>query len=418
MALDCKGIRMLHFADAHIGMENYGRIDPATGLHSRLQDFLDTLEATVDYAIEHDFDLIVFAGDAFKTRDPNPTQHREFARRIMRAAARGIPVVLLVGNHDVPNAAGKANSLELYGVLQAPNVHVLQRPTILRLDTRRGPVQVAALPHLPRSSLLAREEFRSLGLAELNTLMADKLCRVIDDLAARLDPEVPSVLTAHLSVAEGRVGSERTIMVGTEMVLPVSALDRPEFDYVALGHLHPHQVLGPGGKVVYAGSLDRVDFGEEGDAKGFVAVDLVRGDARWEFVANRVRPFVTLRVQAGVEDPTADILRAIESRDLDGAIVKLVVAVDPKRWPQVRQKEIVAALEERAFFALPIHREFTAPAVALRNPAITERVNPVDALEQYFRTSKKPACDLEGLLARARRLEEEIREAERASAGL
>ncbi len=33
-------IRVLHFADIHIGMENYGRIDPGTGINTRVIDFL------------------------------------------------------------------------------------------------------------------------------------------------------------------------------------------------------------------------------------------------------------------------------------------------------------------------------------------------------------------------------------------
>ncbi len=32
-------MRLLHFSDLHIGMENYGRVDPATGLSTRLGDF-------------------------------------------------------------------------------------------------------------------------------------------------------------------------------------------------------------------------------------------------------------------------------------------------------------------------------------------------------------------------------------------
>ena len=67
-------IRMLHFADVHIGMENYGRIDPTTGTSTRVRDFLDRLDEVIDYAIEHEADLAVFAGDAFKDRNPEPTQ--------------------------------------------------------------------------------------------------------------------------------------------------------------------------------------------------------------------------------------------------------------------------------------------------------------------------------------------------------
>ncbi len=72
-------IRLMHFADVHFGVENYGRFDPATGLPSRLVDFRDALNAAIDIALEANVELAVFAGDAYKTRDPNQTHQREFA---------------------------------------------------------------------------------------------------------------------------------------------------------------------------------------------------------------------------------------------------------------------------------------------------------------------------------------------------
>ena len=79
-------IKILHFADLHLGVENYGRLDPQTGLSTRLADFLRCFDFLVDHAAHHDVDLALFAGDAFKTRDPSPTYQREFARRIRRLA--------------------------------------------------------------------------------------------------------------------------------------------------------------------------------------------------------------------------------------------------------------------------------------------------------------------------------------------
>ena len=71
-AHDMQPIKLLHTADIHIGMENYGRIDPATGINARVMDFLRRLSDIGDYAIEQGVDVFVFAGDAYKTRDPNP----------------------------------------------------------------------------------------------------------------------------------------------------------------------------------------------------------------------------------------------------------------------------------------------------------------------------------------------------------
>ena len=92
-------INLLHLADIHIGMENYGRLDPQSGLNSRVVDFLRRLSQAIDMALERNVDVCIFAGDAYKNQRPNPTFQREFARRIKRLAAEGVPVVLLVGNH-------------------------------------------------------------------------------------------------------------------------------------------------------------------------------------------------------------------------------------------------------------------------------------------------------------------------------
>ena len=92
-------MRILHFSDVHIGVENYGRTDPDTGLSTRLIDFLSTLDEVVDCAIDERIDLALFCGDAYKSRDPSQTHQREFAKRIARLASEGIPVFLLLGTH-------------------------------------------------------------------------------------------------------------------------------------------------------------------------------------------------------------------------------------------------------------------------------------------------------------------------------
>ena len=94
-------VRILHFADAHIDMANYGRHDPESGLPLRVVDFLNSLDTIVDTAIDEQVDLVLFAGDAYKDRSPAPTYQREWGRRIMRLSHAGIPTLLLVGNHDL-----------------------------------------------------------------------------------------------------------------------------------------------------------------------------------------------------------------------------------------------------------------------------------------------------------------------------
>jgi len=79
-----QAVRLIHTADLHLGTELYGHTDSTTGLSTRMTDFTRALDRVVDYAIAEDVDLFLFAGDAYKTRDPNSTYRREFDRRARR----------------------------------------------------------------------------------------------------------------------------------------------------------------------------------------------------------------------------------------------------------------------------------------------------------------------------------------------
>ena len=110
-------IKFLHVADTHIGVENYGRLDSGTGLHTRLQDFIKSLRFAFEEALKENVDLVIFAGDAYRSCDPTPTHQREFASLIRMVSAEKIPVVMVTGNHDNPVAFGKASSVDIFGTL-------------------------------------------------------------------------------------------------------------------------------------------------------------------------------------------------------------------------------------------------------------------------------------------------------------
>src|SRR5260370_26782216 len=144
-------MRILHLADLHLGTELYGHYDAATGSSTRLADFTHMLDIAVEHAISERVDLFLFAGDAYKTRDPSPTQQRELAKRLRRLLEAGIPVFLLTGNHDMPNAVARATSLDIFGALSPAGFTVASRPGVHTIATRSGPLYLIAVPWLTRS---------------------------------------------------------------------------------------------------------------------------------------------------------------------------------------------------------------------------------------------------------------------------
>ncbi|MDD5637536.1 MAG: exonuclease subunit SbcD [Atribacterota bacterium] len=160
--------KFLHFADIHLGVENYGRIDSHTGLHSRLVDFIRTLTVAIDIALEEKLDFALFCGDAYKNNNPNPTHQREFARQIFRLSQAGIPTVLINGNHDNPLTFGRASSLDIFHTLHIANINVVTEPTLLSLQTGKGNIQVIGIPWPTRNQYLQKEEYRDSGLNLIN----------------------------------------------------------------------------------------------------------------------------------------------------------------------------------------------------------------------------------------------------------
>ncbi len=401
-------IRLLHFADVHIGMENYGKTDPAFGISSRVMDFLQRMNEIVEYAVEHDADLAIFAGDAFKTRQPSPTYQREFARRIKRLAQQ-CPVVLLVGNHDIPPVMQKASTVEIFHTLEVENVIVGRSDKLHWIETKRGPVQVATVPYPMRHRLLGELNTRGLGIEDLDRLLREQVGLLIRNLAEEVNPEVPAVLTAHFSVMEAKLGSEKNVMLGRDVAVMKSTLDDPIWDYVALGHIHYHQDLNSGRypPIVYSGSIERIDFGEEGDPKGFCWVELARGQTTYRFVELPARPFVTIRVDVRDEsDPTQRVVEAIAAHDIADAVVRVIITTTPQGDLLIRDRDVEAALAPAAFIAA-IQRDVEYPARRRLGTERPEALTPVELLERYLWTKDVPPDRVERLKQYAEKLFEE-----------
>lgn len=399
-------IRALHFADLHVGMENYGKLDPQTGISSRIRDFLDRLDEVVAHAERHEADLVIFAGDAFKTRDPDPTQQREFALR-MKKLADQVPVFMLVGNHDIPGIAARATSIDIFRTLEVKNITVGRTVGSKVVQTKRGPVFLAWVPFPVRNRLLAQEEYRGLSVEDLDRALESAVTGWLEDLARAAEQhDMPRVLVGHFSVSGATFGSERSVMLGRDLVVHKAALADPAWDYVALGHIHKHQNLTPKSAagvppIVYSGSLERIDFGEAVEDKGFCWLNLARGATTWQFCPVRARPFRTIEVDARAEDdPTAAVLAAIQARPIDGAVVRVTVHLREGQEGSLHRREVEQALAAAncvAGISVEVERETRLVGLGTTPEALT----PLQWLERYLGAKNKPPERLKRLLEAA-----------------
>lgn len=400
---------VLHLADLHLGIEAYGRRDPGTGLSTRLLDALRCLDEAVTYAITEAVDLVVIAGDVYDRPDPDPACQREFGARIARLSREGIPVVIVLGDHDLPALRERANGLAPLTSLEVEGVTVCRVPEIFTMETGAGAIEIAALPAAATADLVSTGERASLSSQQAVGLQRQRLAERIANLDGAREGALPSILLAHLEVEGASAGSEADLadlMVHRAPSLGGETLAETGFDYIALGHLHSYQDLSPGAKgpsIVYAGSPDRLDFGDERVAKGFVVAQLGRRRrARHELLRTPARRFVTVRARAGADDPTQAALAAIQRRRVGDAIVRLIVSA--AEGAALDRSAIRAALAD-AHFIGPIIAEAARSRAQTR--AAERRLgmtDPVEALKAHLQARGVPPAQTRALCDAAARL--------------
>ncbi len=397
-------MKLLHFADAHIDMANYGRHDPETGLPMRVLDFLKSLDAIVDAAISEKVDMVIFAGDAYKDRSPAPTFQREWGRRIMRLSQAKIPTLLLIGNHDISPAAGRAHAIQEFKTLQVPFVKVLDKPCFLKPDDLWNvPVQVIAMPWIARSGLMANLEMSGSESEKIFSNIEERISDLVEGWISEADKNLPIIFTAHASIEGAKFGGERLVMLGNDLVLSGSLVKNPRFSYVAMGHIHKPQDVNEGNQppVIYPGSIERVDFGEAKEDRFFIIAEIENGkDTRVEWNQLKgTRKFIDRRtVLRSSEDATNALKDALPSpKEMSEAIVRLSVEY-PREWDTLIDEAALRKYAEGAFEFHLVKRPQSEARVRIPEGQVVSSLSPLDLLAQYFDAAKvKDADELQKL---------------------
>ncbi len=330
---DPAAARILHTSDWHLGVSVRNR--------SRAEDHDTAIAEVVDIARAAQPDLILHTGDLFDGHRPPMA---DFGRAIvaLRDLAEIAPVVVLAGNHDsaaalevLGTAVGDQLSDELDAGSYEPlrpcrqRIRVHARPTtagkgaVATYPSKSGvEIRLAALPFVHANRVL--KEFDQ--LAEANTTYADKLREIVGVLTKAVLTDFDhskqvAVFASHVHVTEAALSSERTVHVSTDYA--TDAAHMPEaYGYLAFGHIHVPQPVA-GGRGRYAGSILEVDFGEEGETKQVVIVDLEPGRPARQHLIPLVRARKLRRVRAALAE-----LPGLEA-ELGSDIVEVTVTPDP-----------------------------------------------------------------------------------------
>lgn len=254
-------MKFLHLADLHLGKRVNG--------FSMLEDQAHILRQILAILDDEQPDGVLIAGDVYDKSVPSVEAVELLDGFLTELRARGVPVLLISGNHDSPERlAFGGRVMDSCGIHISPVYDGALAPVTLHDEF--GPVHVWLLPFVKPAHV--RRWFPDADIESYTDAMAEAVAHMDIDTAAR------NVLVTHQFVTGGaRSGSEELSVGGTDNV--DSGVFAP-FDYVALGHLHGAQHIGRE-TIRYAGSPLKYSFSEARQHKSVTVVTLgEKGDVQ------------------------------------------------------------------------------------------------------------------------------------------
>ena len=274
-------MKFLHLADLHLGKRVNG--------FSMLEDQAHILRQILAILDDEQPDGVLIAGDVYDKSVPSVEAVGLLDGFLTELRARGVPVLLISGNHDSPERlAFGGRVMDSCGIHISPVYDGALTPVTLHDEF--GPVHVWLLPFVKPAHV--RRWFPDADIESYTDAVAEAVAHMDIDTAAR------NVLVTHQFVTGGtRSGSEELSVGGTDNV--DSGVFAP-FDYVALGHLHGAQHIGRE-TIRYAGSPLKYSFSEARQHKSVTVVTLgEKGDVQVRTVA--LTPLRELREIRGSYD--------------------------------------------------------------------------------------------------------------------
>ena len=243
---------IVHTADSHLGITRYFKIDPETGLNIRLLDFCYAFREVIDFVVENKPELFLISGDLFDKVNPTNFIRKFIQKELFRVSDVNVNTFIIPGNHETPRTRGVTNPLALY--MSIPHIFVGLKP----FEKKIGNYKIYGVPYTENP----------------------------EDHIKRPERGYKNILMLHTTIEGSKLSSERYMSFDESTILPSKI---PEYDYVALGHIHKFQILKE--RFVYPGSLEKYDFSEIEDDKGFVVID-----KNIEFVKTKTREMIDLNI--------------------------------------------------------------------------------------------------------------------------
>lgn len=363
-------MKFLHLADLHLGKRVNG--------FSMLEDQAHILRQILAILDDEQPDGVLIAGDVYDKSVPSVEAVGLLDGFLTELRARGVPVLLISGNHDSPERlAFGGRVMDSCGIHISPVYDGALAPVTLHDEF--GPVHVWLLPFVKPAHV--RRWFPDADIESYTDAMAEAVAHMDIDTAAR------NVLVTHQFVTGGaRSGSEELSVGGTDNV--DSGVFAP-FDYVALGHLHGAQQIGRP-TIRYAGSPLKYSFSEASQHKSVTVVTLgEKGDVQVRTAA--LTPLRELReIRGSYDELTARSF--YEHTTYRSDYLHLILTDEQDVFDAMSRLRTIYPY----LMTLDYDNARTRAAGGMSVPAETERRTPLELFEAlYTRQNHRPMSEVQ-----------------------
>lgn len=363
-------MKFLHLADLHLGKRVNG--------FSMLEDQAHILRQILAILDDEQPDGVLIAGDVYDKSVPSVEAVELLDGFLTELRARGVPVLLISGNHDSPERlAFGGRVMDSCGIHISPVYDGALAP--VTLHDAFGPVHVWLLPFVKPAHV--RRWFPDADIESYTDAVAEAVAHMDIDTAAR------NVLVTHQFVTGGaRSGSEELSVGGTDNV--DSGVFAP-FDYVALGHLHGAQHIGRE-TIRYAGSPLKYSFSEARQHKSVTVVTLgEKGDVQVRTVA--LTPLRELReIRGSYDELTARSF--YEHTTYRSDYLHLILTDEQDVFDAMSRLRTIYPY----LMTLDYDNARTRAAGGMSVPAETERRTPLELFEAlYQRQNHRPMSEVQ-----------------------
>ena len=350
-------MKIITFADAHIGISTYSTIDPKTNLNTRVLDSLNGIDQIINYAEENNIKYILFAGDMFKNALPSPTLVREINKRIKASAEKGIKWIIQDGNHDVSPLETAKSALDPLSTLKVENVEHTRFEKTYMIDNN---IRVLVLP-----TYTTQEE--------------------VENILSKYNDNIKTIVMGHFTSLNAKLND--WLIASNEDAIDIKIFQKSNILAVVLGHLHKHQILNTNPLSYYCSSTIRTDFNEEHDKKGFVVLDIDNNyNVSYIFKEIKTQEFLSVKMDlVGEDDAQANVMAYLNhiKKDLIDKVVRVQLTLDKEN--NIDDNEILEFLKNNnVSYIANISKIFDREQL-IRNKDINEQITEEEALREYFK---------------------------------